>query len=376
MRRRLYLLTGFVAMLFNSTLQYSWNAYEPLLIKGFNATPSRVEIAFALFVLFSTSFQVFSGRFADIYGPKSVGVAGSVCLSIGLILGSLSPNLTTFYLAWTLGSVGEGIVYGVSLNLALKWYQERRGLASGLVSMGFGLGGAIANPFIEASGNFRLPMGVIGTLALTLVVLFSLSSYPKGQVGVSPGKVLKEPRFWTIYLSFTFASIPLLVFSASLTQIASYLNSLYYTLITVVFPIVSGTGRPLLGYLTDKLGRLRGIDVVNFSLLLATVFAVFGYAEKSPTYLIGSAVAIGIFGGSSYTLYSALVGDIYGPKYSTLNTSILYTGKIISGVLGSFAFSTLFEFSPKLGLLFLLGSSITSILVLMLLHFNIDVRSR
>ncbi|MEM4372312.1 MAG: MFS transporter, partial [Metallosphaera sp.] len=201
MDRRFFLATGLVTMLFNSVYQYSWNAFFPLLVKGFHASPSSVEVGFALFVISSTSFQVLGGRISDLRGPRVMGSLGVLAFSFGLILSSLTPSLPLFYATWTLGSVGEGVLYGISLNLAIKWYAERRGLASGLVSMGFGLGGALANPLIELSNNFRSSMLAIGVASLILLPLFLLSRYPSDMRGSPPGETLRETKFWLIYVS-------------------------------------------------------------------------------------------------------------------------------------------------------------------------------
>ncbi|BCS93064.1 hypothetical protein L3N51_02318 [Metallosphaera sp. J1] len=370
MDRRFFLTTGFVAMLFNSVYQYSWNAFFPLLVKGFNSSPSAIEVGFTLFVISSTSFQVLSGRLSDLRGPKLVGSLGALAFSLGLILSSLAPNLPVFYATWTLGSVGEGTIYGISLNLAIKWYGERRGLASGLVSMGFGLGGAIANPFIELSHSFRVSMLVIGVISLGLLPLFILSSYPGNVEGTPPGETVRETRFWLIYASFVLASIPLLVTSSSLGELGDYLSEVQYAIATVYFPVASGVGRPIMGYLTDRLGRLRGIDYMIAGILLGTLLVVIGDLGKNLLLLVGVAL-VGVMGGTTYPLFSALVGDLYGPRYSTANTSLLYTGKIVSGVLGSLVFSSLFQFNDELGLGFLMIATLLSLVTLAILHQKI-----
>ena len=367
MDRRFFLATGLVTMLFNSVYQYSWNAFFPLLVKGFHASPSSVEVGFALFVISSTSFQVLGGRISDLRGPRVMGSLGVLAFSFGLILSSLTPSLPLFYATWTLGSVGEGVLYGISLNLAIKWYAERRGLASGLVSMGFGLGGALANPLIELSNNFRSSMLAIGVASLILLPLFLLSRYPSDMRGSPPGETLGETKFWLIYVSFVLASLPLLVTSSSLGELGQYLNSVEYTIATVYFPIASGVGRPIMGHLTDRLGRLRGIDYMTAGILIGTSLVVIGFLGRNLLLLVGVAL-VGIMGGTTYPLYSALVGDLYGPRYSTANTSLLYTGKIVSGVLGSLIFSSLFQYSNVLGLSFIMGATALSTVSLTLLH--------
>ena len=69
-RLSLFLFIGFIIMSFNSLYQYSWNALLPLLQKGFNTDIVELEIAFTLFTIFSTTFQIVGGSIADYKGPK------------------------------------------------------------------------------------------------------------------------------------------------------------------------------------------------------------------------------------------------------------------------------------------------------------------
>ncbi|WP_252896886.1 MFS transporter [Metallosphaera hakonensis] len=147
----------------------------------------------------------------------------------------------------------------------------------------------------------------------------------------------------------------------------NYLSNLEYTLITVYFPVASGIGRPLLGYIADRIGRMRGIDLMMLGMVGGVLITVMGNLERSSLLLLGI-LLVGIMGGSTFPMFSALVGDVYGSKYSTANTSILYTGKILSGVLGSVVFSSLFQVNDLAGLIFLLLSTIASISLLEVLH--------
>jgi Sugar phosphate permease len=142
-----YLLLGFVIMCFNSLYQYSWNLLEPLFRTGFSASLVQVELGFTLFTISSTLTQPLGGYVADREGPKRVGIIASMLSALGFLGTSFSNDLSQFYVAWTLGSVGEGILYSIAANLAVKWFRERRGLATGMVTLGFGLGATLANPF-------------------------------------------------------------------------------------------------------------------------------------------------------------------------------------------------------------------------------------
>ncbi|QGA68965.1 MFS transporter [Sulfolobus sp. E11-6] len=359
--RTKYLIIGLVAMLFNSTYQYSWNAYEPLIVKDLNASIVQVELAFTLFVILSTMTQILSGYLADLYGPRMVGIPASLLMSCSLILSSIVSNINLFYITWSLGSIGVGILFGLSLNLAIKWFEDKRGLASGLVSMGFGIGGAIANPFILHFTTYREPMLIIGILALvTVPILYVFAKYPKNVKGRDPISMVKERNFWLIYLSFSLIATPLLLSSSSLSIIGRFMSLTEYSILIVLFPIANGIGRPIIGFISDKIGRRKGIILTNTLTILAVILLIISIFQSLFTLLSIGIVLIGMMGGASLPIYMSFIGDLYGTKFSTSNTAILYTGKAVSGLLGSMVFIILYGYYGYFSLYFILSFTLIS----------------
>jgi len=355
---------GIIAMLFCSIYQYSWNAFAPLLAKDFNATVVQIELAFTLFIIFSTFTQILSGYLADIYGPRIIGVVASILMSGSLVLSSLAPNINFFYITWSIGSAGVGIIFGLSLNLAIKWFEDRKGLASGLVSMSWGMGGALFNPFILQFESFREPMLILGIASLLITpTLYSLAKYPKSTKGKDPISMVKELNFWLLYLSFGLIVVPLLLSSSSLPIIANFLSKPEYALLIIAFPISNGLGRPILGYISDKIGRIRGILLINILMVLSVLLLIVSTLYTLSALLFISIILIGMLGGATLPVYMAFIGEIYGTKFSTSNTAILYTAKAVSGILGSVFFAITYliygYFSLYLVLLFTVISTIT-----------------
>ncbi|MCH4815847.1 MAG: MFS transporter [Saccharolobus sp.] len=369
--RTKYLVIGLIAMLFNSTYQYSWNAYEPLIMKDLNANIVQVELAFTLFVILSTMTQILSGYLADLYGPRLVGIPASLLMSCSLILSSIVSNINLFYITWSLGSIGVGILFGLSLNLAIKWFEDKRGLASGLVSMGFGIGGAIANPFILHFTTYREPMLLIGILALvTVPILYVFAKYPKNVKGRDPVAIIKERNFWLVYLSFSLIAVPLLLSSSSLSVIGRFMSLTKYSTLIVLFPTANGIGRPIIGFISDKIGRTKGIILINVLMILAVILLIISIFQSLITLLFIGIILIGMMGGASLPIYMSFIGDLYGAKFSTSNTAILYTGKAISGVLGSTTFIILYVNYGYFSLYFILLLTFVSLISIMIIRIS------
>jgi len=347
-------------MLFNSLYQYSWNAFLPLLENGLNQGFVEIQVGYTLFNIFSTVSQLIGGGLADKYGPKLVGIISSFLSAIGFLGTSFTTNILHFYFFWSLGSIGEGILYGIASNLAIKWFMDRRGFAMGLVSLGFGLGATIVNPFLTLFIDHRLPFLIIGLVEIvSLPILLYYSEYPKlSVVGKSPRQLILDRRWWLIYFSFTFSLVPLMIMSSSLSKIASQLPKETLAWLISIFPLLSGIGRPILGRLSDIVGESKMIVIINLLNIISNIILMFNI------YIISS-LLIGLFGGSLITLYFSFLGEVYGIKYSTANTGMLYTGKAISGFLGSVVFSYLYLNNQTLGIAFSLSCSIVGFLLIL-----------
>ncbi|MCI2413249.1 MAG: OFA family MFS transporter [Cuniculiplasma sp.] len=344
-----FLVIGILIMSMNSLYQYSWNVFEPLLKTGLGVTLIQVQVGFSLFAIFSTGFQGVGGYFADKKGPRNIGIISSILSAAGFIGTSVSGNLAMFYIFWSLGSIGEGILYGIATNLAVKWFKENRGLAVGFVSFGFGLGAAVANIFLLKATSFREPMLIIGLTELILFpILLSKVRYPEKQVtGDRPSRNLRNRRFWILYVSFVLGAVPLIVISSSLGILGKRIPILEFTILVSLFPLLSGISRPILGFFSDRIGRIRMVSIIDIFLIIGSLLLLNGY-------LLESIVLIGFFGGSMISQYMSLIGDIFGTKFSTSNNGVFYTGKAISGFIGSAFFSALFIVNETESLQFIL----------------------
>ncbi len=315
-------------MAFNSLYQYSWNALAPLVSSGLGEPMARVEVAFIVFVVVSTLVQLATGPIADVRGPRPVAIPASVLSAVGFLGASASRGLAEFTAFWAVGSAGEGALYGVASNVAVKWFPDRRGLATGLVSLGYGIGSAVANPLIGAAHGFRSPTLVIGEIELAAMVALSATlEYPRGQRGVGPTAAALSWRWWLLYASFTLALVPLVAYSGSLAEFSGVSGGWLYASVAA-FPLASGLGRPLLGAISDRLGRARTAAAALLGSLVAVALSYLG----GPVGLLG-VFLVGLNGGALIPLYFAIVGDIYGERMSTSNTALIYTGKAVTGLL-------------------------------------------
>src|SRR5262249_12552241 len=110
--------------------------------------------------------------------PRKAGVVAAMCWAGGLILGAIAIYVHQLWLLWlgsgVLGGVGLGLGYISPVSTLVKWFPDRRGLATGMAIMGFGGGAMIGSPLADQLMNyFKTPasQGVWETF-LTMGVIY------------------------------------------------------------------------------------------------------------------------------------------------------------------------------------------------------------
>lgn len=361
--RWLFLVVAVVVMMVISIYQYSWSLYGYAIRSELGWSDTAISLAFTLFVYASTFVQPASGFLADTYGPRKVALTSAVLTGLGFILSSLMHSPPSLYLAYSIGALGVGTLYGVSTATAVKWFPERRGLATGIVTFGFGAGTSLFNPVIQqliSSYGFRAAFLYVGVFMLvTLIPTSLLLKYPKhylrqqlsntkGRVYVSPvnfrpTEMLRTRQWYLIYFSFIITPAIVLMFGAQLKMISNELQipPEYLNAALITFPLASGLSRIIAGAVSDRIGRERAMVIFYTLLGLSTLGLV--YLGNSPPLFVAFVTAASLLGGSPYTFYPSIISDYYGPKYATANYGLTYTAKAWAGLISGWLTAYLVE---------------------------------
>ena len=163
---------------------YAWSIYNPALIKVFGVVTSAsddwslggmgVVRIFTVSIVFLGLAAAFAGRWVEKVGPRKVGFVAACCWGGGYLIGSLGiywHEINLLYLGYgVIGGCGLGLGYVSPVSTLIRWFPDRRGMATGMAIMGFGGGAMIATPIKEALLRFfyRAPdyLGATDTLNL------------------------------------------------------------------------------------------------------------------------------------------------------------------------------------------------------------------
>jgi len=116
------------------------------------------------FVVLGSSAALF-GAWVEREGPRKAGVVAACCWSGGFMISALGIYLHQIWLLWlgsgVIGGCGLGLGYISPVSTLIKWFPDRRGMATGLAIMGFGGGAMIGTPLADAlMRRFATPVSV------------------------------------------------------------------------------------------------------------------------------------------------------------------------------------------------------------------------
>ena len=108
---------------------------------------------YTLFFVFLGSSAALFGTWLEKAGPRKVGVVAACCWCGGLVISAAGVYLHQLWLLWlgsgVIGGIGLGLGYISPVSTLIKWFPDRRGMASGMAIMGFGGGAMIGSPLAD-----------------------------------------------------------------------------------------------------------------------------------------------------------------------------------------------------------------------------------
>jgi OFA family oxalate/formate antiporter-like MFS transporter len=359
------LVASLIAMIMIANLQYAWTLFVDPLQKSTGWKLSDIQMAFTLFILFQTWIQPLDGWFIDRLGPRwFISVAGILC-GLGWAGMGYATSLPMLYTMYCVAGIGAAFVYSGSIGSALKWFKERRGLASGIMAAGFGGGTALFIPIISsliaergyqttfvATGLFQgfIILGVAQFLRHPPIAAAPAAkpvAAGVSQVGTrhfTTGEMLRTPQFYTMYAAFVLMATGGLLVTANAGPIARSwgYTAAVLTMAASLSPIANGASRIFWGWASDRIGRENAM-VIAFVLQAICLFLVIALGRFSPTWFVISLVLVYFTWGEIYSLFPSTVGDYFGTKYATSNYAVLYTAKGVASIIGGWFSALLYE---------------------------------
>ena len=371
MARQRVLIPRALMALFCTVLQvcfgtvYAWSFFQTLLVRQLGWSFTETAWAFSLTILSLGTSAAWAGALLPKVGPRRLAVTGSVMFSVGYLLASLALKwdmLALFYVGYgVIGGAGIGLGYVTPVATVAKWFPDKKGLATGIVVMGFGVGAFLLSkglaPLLVShlAGDLSQVFFGLGIIFACVLIPCSLllSNPPAAAEAVaaqtpadesdSAAPYLRSSEFalmWIVFFCNIAAGISVISFQSELLQevwgladptVEPAMLAEYGATLIAVSSLCNGVGRLFWGLLSDRLGRVK-----VFRILLASQMVVFGVlmTERNPyVFSILVCYVLLCFGGGFATMPSFVL-DVFGPqKMSTIYGTIL-TAWAAAGICG------------------------------------------
>jgi OFA family oxalate/formate antiporter-like MFS transporter len=362
-KRWTQLIIGIVCMVLIANLQYGWTLFVTPMQQRHSWDVAGIQLAFSIFIALETWFTPIHGWIADrlgpLRGPRLVVSLGGILVAVGWIINSNADTLGLLYLGAVISGIGGGAVYSVCVGNAVKWFADRRGLAVGLTAAGYGAGAALTvipmRMVIGSSGYeaaffwFGLIQGGVvflvgwllrGPLPGEAPVAVSSARVMQSTRSFAPSEMLATPTFWLLYLMFVLISASGLMATAQIALVAKnygvsneilFLGATTLTVALIVDNVLNGLARPFFGWISDRIGREQTMALA-FG-LGGVAYWLLGTLGTNPWAFVVFAGLIFFTWGEIFSLFPSTCTDTFGPKFATVNTSLLYTAKGTSAFL-------------------------------------------
>ena len=349
---------------------YAWSFFQSMLVRQLGWTFVETAVPFSLAIFSLGAAAAWAGTALPRLGPRRLALTGSLLFCVGYFVASLAlatDQLLLFYVGYgVIGGAGIGLGYVTPVATVAKWFPDRKGLATGTVVMGFGIGALLLSkglaPVLVVYSDGDLPtvflgLGVIFAVILVPVSLL-LSDPPQEAIAPAASKTwtheadnadvtsrecLMTPQFycmWVVFFCNIAAGISVISFQSPLLQdvwgladplLEPETLAAYGATLIAASSVCNGVGRLFWGLLSDRFGRTR-----VFRTLLGSQMVVFGVLMTEQNPWVFSALVCYVllcFGGGFATMPSFIV-DVFGSRrMSTLYGAIL-TAWAAAGIIG------------------------------------------
>ena len=344
---------------------YAWSFFQTLLVRQLGWSFTETAWAFSLAIFSLGIAAAWAGTMLPRFGPRKLAVAGSLMFSGGYVLASLALHLDIielFYLGYgVIGGAGIGFGYVTPVATVAKWFPDHKGLVTGIVVMGFGVGAFLLSKVLapllvlQAEGDLALVFLWLGVVfaCILLPSSFALSDPPTAVAVVADGQRSDDPDsvapylrssafifMWVVFFFNIAAGISVISFQSELLQevwgfadpsLEPAILVEYGATLIAVSSLCNGVGRLFWGLLSDRIGRVR-----VFRILLASQMIVFGIlmTERNPWIFAALVCYVLLCFGGGFATMPSFVLDVFGTKRMSTIYGTILTAWAAAGICG------------------------------------------
>ena len=323
---------------------------------------------YTLFFVFLGSSAALWGGWVERSGPRKAGVVSALCWCGGIVIAAVGVIVHQLWIMWlgagVLGGIGLGLGYISPVSTLIKWFPDRRGMATGMAIMGFGGGAMIGAPLADRlMTHFRTPASVgVWQTFLVLAGIYFVSMMagafayrvppagwrPEGILGPAGGSMTttrsvhlrdahKTTQFWLIWAVLCLnvsAGIGVIGMASPMLQEIFGATAAVAAGFTGLISLFNIGGRFFWASLSDRIGR-KATYYTFFVLGIAlyTLAPTAARAGSQAAFVLAICVIVSMYGGGFATI-PAYLADIFGTQFVGAIHGRLLTAWSTAGIIG------------------------------------------
>lgn len=337
---------------------YAWSVLVKPMMEMYDWTSADVSLAFTLVVAIPSVCTLLAGKLQQYIRPPTLLLVAGAILGLGTILLSFATSLALLYTFAFIIGVGGMTYPGATMGNLMLFFPDKRGMASGVLTAGFGLGAVVWGPatvLLMDHIGIQWTLRVLGVFFIVVVagcsrlVTVAPAGYaprgwrPAGEShgdsasqaapgGASGGKtvdkhwkkMLMTVTFWLLAVVFSVGLISGLMVTAHASPIAQQVLGISAEAAGAFVSFLAlgmVVGKVGWGVLSDRLGRS---PVLIALLLLAAIALVVLWQTGTYFTVVAGIFVVGTCYGGSLALIGPITLDAFGPRHFPVNFGIMF----------------------------------------------------
>jgi len=344
---------------------YAWSFFQTPIMKSYGWNNAQVSLTFSLAIFFLGASAAVGGVWLPKIGPRKMAIAGSVLFSLGYVIAGLAlsvKSLAFLYIGYgVIGGMGLGMGYVTPVATIAKWFPDKKGLATGMVIMGFGLGALLMSKVLAPSliawsgGNLVPVFYAFGGLffVLTLIAALTLRNPPAAANApkpLSPAEAFRDARkeifslkfflVWVMFFCNITAGIAIVGFQSPMFQdlwrktspgLSPETLASYGATLIAITSLFNGFGRFFWGAVSDRKGRIPTFRIILGSQL--AIFVILVLTGNPWIFALLLCWVLLCYGGGFGTM-PATISEIFGAGRMTVMYGAVLTAWAAGGIVG------------------------------------------
>lgn len=355
---------------------YSWSVFRKPLENLFDIGATQSGLPYMLFLVFYAILMLISGRLIDKYSPKTIIAVGGIVVGLGWVFSGYAWNINVLSITYgIIAGSGVGIVYGVPLAVVAKWFPEKKGLAVGLTLLGFGLSPFITAPVAKWLIDVYGPLPTFKILGITFLIIIPILALPfrfptketlnnkfsdekmtfsHEGLEITTKEMLRNRKFsalWICYAIGTLTGLMAIGITSPVGEEVVKLDAKTTSLMVSIFALFNGIGRPLFGWITDKIYPAKAAILSYILIMLSSALMLKAKEGTLLLYVISFSLLWLTLGGW-LAIAPTATATFFGLRFYSKNYGLVFTaygagailGVLISGVMRDFFGSYIYVF--------------------------------